>query len=113
MVRRAEKDEVKHFQLWHEENAGSEFVVSERDGQVVGFAQFDEGHSDATIHFMEAATVGKGIGSELIGWFKETFEKLTTTNTNLHCQKFLESKGFEVEGNKDWEGNARMNWFVE
>ena len=113
MVRRAEKDEVKHFQLWDEENAGPEFVVVERDGGVVGLAQFDEGNSDATIHFMEADTVGKGIGSELIKWFQETFEELTTTNTNTHCQKFLEGKGFEVVGQKDWQGNARMNWFVE
>ena len=113
MVRRAERDEVTNFQLWHEENAGSEFVVVERGGQVVGFAQFDEGNSDATIHFMEAATVGKGIGSELINWFQQTFSELTTTNTNTHCQNFLKNKGFEVVGNKDWQGNARMNWFVE
>ena len=113
MVRRAQQEEVKHFQLWHEENAGSEFAVVERNGQVVGFAQFDEGNSDATIHFMEAATVGKGIGSELVDWFQETFEELTTTNTNPYCQKFLKGKGFEVVGQKDWQGNARMNWFVE
>ena len=113
MVRRAEQSEVTKFQLWDEENAGNDFVVVERNGEIVGFAQFDEGNTDATIHFMEAIDSGKGIGSELVGWFQSQFEELTTTNTNPHCQKFLEAKGFEAVGKKDWQGNCRMNWFVE
>lgn len=111
MVRQAERSEVEKFQLWDEENAGEEFVVVERDGKVVGFAQYDAGYSDATIHFIEAENVGKGVGSELIEWFKGEFVELTTTNTNPHCQKFLEAKGFEVYGKKDWQGNATMKWW--
>jgi hypothetical protein len=111
MVRRGEKSEVEKFQLFDDENAGSEIVVVERDGRVAGFAQFDEGFEDATIHFIESSESGKGIGSELISWFQENYSGLTTTNTCPTCQKWLESKGFAIE-RKDRMGNATMWWEV-
>lgn len=110
MIRKGETSEVEKFQLWDSNNTGSEIIVVERDGEVVGFAQFDEGVNDATIHFIEANDSGKGIGSEMISWFQENFSELTTTNTNPHCQKWLESKGFEVE-KRNRLGSAIMKWW--
>lgn len=112
MIRRANRDEIVHFNLYHEDNQGTEFIVVERENNIVGFAQFDEGYTDATIHFIEAESSGKGVQYEIISWFQENFTELTTTNTNPHCQKFLINRGFEVVS-KDFYKNAQMKWFAE
>ena len=53
-IRTAERSEVKAFQLYDADNAGDCFIVVEHDGELVGFAQYEDWSDEAKVCFMES-----------------------------------------------------------
>ena len=59
-IRTAERSEVKAFQLYDADNAGDCFIVVEHDGELVGFAQYEDWSDEAKVFFMESNMRGAG-----------------------------------------------------
>ena len=110
-IRTADRSEVEHFQLYDADNAGDEFIVVEHDGQIVGFAQFISGYSDAQIFFMESNM--KGAGRAMIEWFQSNFEEVGAMNAVETARPFYAHFGFDDVRTNGWAGQVDMFWYAE
>ena len=110
-IRTADRSEVEHFQLYDADNAGDEFIVVEHDGQIVGFAQFDSGYSDAQIFFMESDM--SGAGRAMIEWFQENFQEVGAMNAVETARPFYAKFGFDDVRSNGWAGQVDMFWYAE
>ena len=110
-IRTAEREEVEKFQLYSEENAGEEFIVVEHDGEIVAYAQFNSGYSDAQIFFMESNM--KGAGRMMIEYFQENFVEVGAMNAVETARPFYEKFGFSDIRSNGWAGQVDMFWYAE
>jgi len=76
-IRQGSIKEIENFQLYNEDNKGSDIIVVEDNCAIVGYAQFNDGYDDAEIFFMEAEKPGVGIGRMIIDWFKSQYSEIT------------------------------------
>ena len=112
-IRPGTVSEIENFPLYDEANEGSEIIVVEKDGNVVGYAQFNEGYDDAEIFFMEAVQPGNGIGKAMIEWFKSQYIEITAVNAIETARPFYARMGFEENGGTGWAGQVNMTWWSE
>ena len=110
-IRNAERAEVEKFNLYNEDNMGSEFIVVEQDGQTVGFAQFDSGRDDVTVYFMESEA--KGAGRAMIEYFQSEFVEVVANDAIETAQGFYTHFGFEATGPRQFDGRMNMTWWAE
>lgn len=110
-IRNAEANEVEKFSLYNEDNMGSEFIVVEQDGQIVGFAQFDSGRDDVTVYFMESAA--KGAGRAIIEYFQAEYSMIVAHDALEGAQGFYSHFGFEPTGQRQFDGRQEMTWWAE
>lgn len=110
-IRPGEISEIEKFQLFDEANEGDEVIVVERDGQIVGYAQFVSGYSDARIYFMESEA--KGAGRAIIEWFQAEFIEVWACNAVETAQPFYAHFGFEPAGGNGWANQVDMVWYAE
>jgi ribosomal protein S18 acetylase RimI-like enzyme len=111
-IRFGEIQEVEDFQLFDSENQGSDIVVAELDGEIVGYMQMDEGAEDAVIYFMESNK--KGCGTALIDWLKNRVSYILASNTVDTAVGFYDRVGF-VKSNQStgYYGQICMEWIQE
>ena len=110
-IRNAERTEVEHFQLYNEDNDGSEFIVVEDAGEIVGYAQFNSGVEDARIFFMESNV--KGAGRAMIEWFQSEFVEVGAMNAVETAQGFYKHMGFADVRKNGYAGQVDMFWYGE
>jgi len=110
-IRTAERSEVESFQLYDADNAGNEFIVVEQAGQIVGFAQFDSGYSDAQIYFMESNA--SGAGRAMIEWFQGNFDEVGAMNAVEAARSFYAHFGFADVRTNGWADQVDMFWYAE
>ncbi len=110
-IRNGEISEIENFPLFSEENDGNEIIVVEQDGEIVGYAQYNSGRSDAEIFFMESNA--KGCGRAIIDWFKAEFEEVTAVNAVETARPFYAHMGFENNGGTGYVGQINMTWWAE
>lgn len=109
-IREGQRSEVEKFQLFDEANAGSEFLVVEHDGRLVGYAQYDGGRDDATIHFMESEIAGGG--RAMMEWFQANYEHLVAVSVVETAEGFYAHFGFQRAGDDGYDG-FNMEWWAE
>ena len=110
-IRTAEREEIEHFQLYSEDNAGEEFIVVEHEGEIVAYAQYDSGYSDVQIYFMESNM--KGAGRAMIEWFQENYEEIGAMNAVETARPFYAKFGFDDVRENGWAGQIDMFWYAE
>ena len=110
-IRTADSTEVESFQLFDADNAGDEFIVVEHDGQIVAYAQYMSGYSDAQIFFMESNM--QGAGRAMIEWFQSNFEEVGAMNAVETARSFYAHFGFDDVRKNGWAGQVDMFWYAE
>ena len=111
-IRQAERAEIEKFNLYHEDNIGTEFIVVENDGAIVGFAQFDSGYDDCTIYFMESEV--PGAGRAMMEYFQGEYVEIFANEAITTAQGFYAHFGFEQTGeNLPFDGRCNMTWWAE
>ncbi len=113
-IRTGTINEVSNFPLYNEDNDGDEIIVVEDEsGEIVGYAQYNEGRDDVEIFFMEAAQPGSGVGRAIIDWFKADYFQITAVNAIETARPFYARMGFEENGGTGWAGQVNMTWWNE
>ena len=110
-IRTAERSEVENFQLFSDDNAGDEFIVVEHDGEIVAYAQYSSGYSDAQIFFMESNM--KGAGRAMIEWFQNEYQEVGAMNAVKTAQPFYAKFGFDDVRKNRWAGQVDMFWYAD
>lgn len=110
-IRYGDKSEIESFPLFSEENEGEEIVVVEQGGEMVGYAQFNSGRSDARIFFMESNV--RGCGRAIMEWFQGEFGEVWAMNAVKTAQPFYSHFGFESAGSNGYSGQIDMVWYSE
>ncbi len=109
-IRPGTTSEIEKFQLFNEDNDGSEIVVVEDGGWVVAYAQYNDLGSDCHLCFMESEQ--KGCGRALIEWLKGQYEHIVAVNVEKTARGFYEKMGFVDAGRDGW-GGFNMEWWEE
>ena len=110
-IRTAERSEVKAFQLYDADNAGDCFIVVEHDGELVGFAQYENWSDEAKVFFMESNM--RGAGRAMVEWFQANFEIVVAMNVVKEAQPFYAHFGFDDVQKNGWAGQVDMFWYSE
>ena len=110
-IREADRSEIEFFQLYDADNAGNEFIVVEHEGEIVAYAQYDSGYSDAQIFFMESNM--RGAGRAMIEWFQVNFEEVGAMNAVETARAFYAHFGFNDVRKNGWAGQVDMFWYAE
>lgn len=111
-IRHGEISEIENFPLYDEANEGEEIIVVESsDNEIVGYAQFNSGRSDARIYFMESNV--RGCGRAIMEWFQREFDEVWAVNAVETAQPFYAHFGFEMAGGNGWAGQVDMVWYAE
>jgi hypothetical protein len=110
-IRTADRSEIEFFQLYDADNAGNEFIVVEHEGEIVAYAQYNSGYSDAQIFFMESNM--KGAGRAMIEWFQSNFEEVGAMNAVETARPFYAHFGFDDVRTNGWAGQVDMFWYAE
>ncbi len=107
-IRFGEISEIENFPLFSEENEGSDVVVAESDGEIIGYMQINEGADDATVFFMESTV--KGAGSALLNWLKARCSYIVANNVVATAEGFYARMGFERAGGNGYANQFNMAW---
>ena len=110
-IRTAERKEVEKFQLFDADNAGDAFIVVEHDGQMVGFAQFEDWSDEAKVYFMESNM--KGVGRAMVEWFQSNFDVVGAMNAVETARPFYAHFGFDDVRKNGFFGQVDMFWYKE
>lgn len=90
--------EVPDAQVWHARMSARLTLVAEQEGEVVGFAELDDGHLDMLYARKDA--VGRGVGAQLYEAVEQ--EALgqglgrITTEASITARPFFERHGFRL-----------------
>lgn len=110
-IRTAEREEIEFFQLYDVDNAGNEFIVVEHESEIVAYAQYNSGYSDAQIFFMESNR--RGAGRAMIEWFQENYVEVGAMNAVETARPFYAKFGFDDVRENGWAGQVDMFWYAE
>lgn len=93
----------------------NQFLVTEKKGQLVGFAEYTKIPPDGSVHlhaiYLESDDLRQGIGSVLIRFATENFDAnamtLYVVKQNERAIRFYEKTGFKAvdEFFNDWNGH--------
>jgi N-acetylglutamate synthase-like GNAT family acetyltransferase len=110
-IREADRSEIENFPLYNEDNDGNEFIVVEHEGEIVAYAQYNSGYSDAQIFFMESNM--KGAGQMMIKYFQANYEEVGAINAVPTAQPFYAKFGFDDVRKNGWAGQVDMFWYAD
>ena len=112
---RAWAPEIPDPAAWHERMAGRHTLVADESGEVVGFAELEDGHLDML--YCRADAVGRGVGSLLYAAVEERARGLgrISTEASITARPFFGRRGFAVlRRNTVWrEGTALTNFSMQ
>jgi putative acetyltransferase len=96
---RAWAPEVPDAEAWHERMSGRCTLVAEWGGEVVGFAELEEGgHLDML--YVRADAVGRGVGTRLLATIEEEARRrgmrCIFTEASITARPVFERRGYRV-----------------
>ena len=96
---RAWAPEVPDPAAWHKRMAKRHTLVAEENGEIIGFAELDQG-GQLDMLFCRADVLGRGVGRRLYGKIEERAREAglmrIVTETSITARPFFERRGFHV-----------------